>query len=245
MEGLRSRILGRHAIGEPEIAEMYALYGRYYGGTDEAQFRADLAGKDHVIELRQGDTLAGFSTVAVFEFRPQREAREITVMFSGDTIIDHRFWGTQALPAAFARFAGTVQNLGGKPLFWLLISKGHRTYRYLPLFVREYWPRHDRETPSATQALIDAIASSRFGEHYDAASGLLRFPSSRGHLKAPWTDVSACALAKPAVRFFLERNPRYGEGEELVCLAEFRADNLRGIVQRSFLEAAQCATCAA
>src|SRR5258706_8458025 len=112
MEGLRSRILGRHAIGEAEIAEMYALYGGYYGGTDEAQFRADLAGKDHVIELRQGDTLAGFSTVAVFEFRPQREAREITVMFSGDTIIDHRFWGTQALPAAFARFAGTVQNLG-------------------------------------------------------------------------------------------------------------------------------------
>jgi len=242
MEGLRSRILDRRAIGEPETAEMYALYSRYYGGTDEAQFRADLAGKDHVIELRQGEMLAGFSTVAVFEFR---EAREITVMFSGDTIIDHRFWGTQALPEAFARFAGMVQNRRAKPLFWLLISKGHRTYRYLPLFIREYWPRHDRETPSDAQALIDAIASNRFGQYYDAASGLLRFPSSRGYLKAPWTDVSACALAKPAVRFFLERNPRYREGEELVCLAEFRADNLRGIVQRSFLEAAQCAARAA
>lgn len=241
---LNATLLDRRTLTSTRIAEMYALFRQYYDGVTESIFYADLMGKDYVIELRHDDALAGFSTIALFDFFHEPSQLEATVMFSGDTIIDHRFWGSQALPAAFGKFAGEIQARRQKPLYWLLISKGHRTYRYLPLFVREYWPRHDRPTPTSMEDLLNAIALRRFGRHYDASIGLLRFPSSRGHLKEQWAEVHDAALDKPAVRFFLERNPRYAQGEELVCLAEFNADNLRGVVQRSFIEAAQCAALA-
>lgn len=235
---LTSTVRGRESIGDAQIGEMYSLFSRYYGGADESLFRHDLAQKQHVIELRHGDALAGFSTVAVYDFRDAASGTDITVMFSGDTIIDHRCWGTQALPAAFGRFAGEVSRARGKPLYWLLISKGYRTYRYLPLFLREFWPRPERDTPQAMRCLMDAIATHRFGGYYDRDAGLLRFPSSRGHLKPPWTEVAAGAASKPAVRFFLERNPGYTRGDELVCLAPFGAANLRGVVRRHFLAGA-------
>ena len=35
-------------------------------------------------------------------------------------------------------------------------------------------------------------------------------------------DLEALAALHPDIAFFAERNPRHGEGEELVCLVEIR-----------------------
>jgi hypothetical protein len=55
-------------------------------------------------------------------------------------------------------------------------------------------------------------------------------------LKVEWARVRDPLLDHPVVRFFLERNPRYHEGQELVCLTEFAADNLRSCARLAFLE---------
>ena len=87
------------------------------------------------------------------------------------------------------------------------------------------------------QTLMDALACDRFGDAYDAASGVIRFPESHGHLREPFAEVSDAHRRRPEVAFFLDRNPGYARGDELVCLCELAADKLRPLGRRVFSQA--------
>lgn len=232
---LEVAVRGVEALGEAERRAMFRLYERYYDATDWPLFHRDLGAKSHVIELRDDGELRGFSTLRLYDF--EADGARGRAIFSGDTIIDEAYWGDQALVDGFCRFAGGAKALEpAVPLYWFLISKGYRTYRYLGLFAHDYYPRHDRATPPEIARRMDALAAAKFGAAYDAASGLVRFDHSRGHLRPRWAGVPGHLRDRhPAVRFFLERNPRYHTGEEMVCLTELRPDNLRSFARRAFL----------
>lgn len=215
--------------------EMYALYERYYGETSRERFVADLADKDRVLLLRDtGGALQGFSTLAVYErhFFGER----VRILFSGDTVIDERHWGQQALAFAWLRLAGEIKSDRPEPpLYWFLISKGHRTYRYLSAFSRVFYPALQRETPDRIRELMAFLATDRFGDAYDPVGGVLRFSEPQGRLRSDYAQVSGAHRRLPEVEFFLQRNPGYVHGEELVCLCELEADNLQPIARRAFL----------
>ncbi len=235
MGRLIARVRLRSELAPHEVAELFVLYDRYYAGSSEAIFREDLAWKSHLIELREGDRLSGFSTIAVVPAGPRRE--DGRAIFSGDTVIDHAFWGEQSLSRAFCAFAGGLKAADpALPLHWLLLTKGYRTYRYLSLFSRRHFPNHAEPTPPAIQARMDAIAGTLFGAAYRPDEGLVRFPASRGHLRAAWGDIRPDLVARPDVRFFLERNPGYRDGDELVCITELAAQNLRSHALAAFEE---------
>jgi hypothetical protein len=222
------------ALRDAERREMFALYERYYEGTSYARFAADLADKSRVLVLRdESGALCGFSTLASYEreFNGQR----LGVLFSGDTVVDERHWGQQALAFAWLRLAGEMKSQRpAMPLYWFLISKGHRTYRYLSAFSREFHPAPDRATPVGTAGLMAFLARDRFGDAYDERTGVLRFPRSLGQLRGAYAAVPPAHRRLPEVAFFLERNPGYARGDELVCLCELRADNLRPMARRAF-----------
>lgn len=223
------------ALSHGERDELYRLYARHYAATELARFVEDLCGKNWVVTLRHGERVVGFSTLALRK-HVTRAGGALLELFSGDTVIDRDFWGSQALSTAFARLAGRLaREHAPLPLYWLLISKGYRTWRYLPLFAREYWPNPFGPTPPASQALLDELATARFAAAYDAASGVVRFAESQGHLQPELATVRADLAERPEIRFFLERNPRYAQGDELVCLARLTPANLRGPVLRAFL----------
>ncbi len=234
MGKLHAQVRERAALNDADIARMYDLYAAYYDGTSFALFADDLAAKSHVIELTAEGALCGFSTLALLPFEHRGEAN--LALFSGDTIIEQSHWGEQALVAAFCRFAGQLRQRQAQPLYWLLISKGYRTYRYLSLFARDYYPQHGALTPPAMQERLSTLAQRMFGDAFDAATGVVRFPQSRGHLKPGWADVRDHLRTHDVVRFFLARNPGYAAGDELVCLTELAADNLRSFARRAFVE---------
>lgn len=215
---------------------MYALYDRYYGGGDATTFRTDLEHKSHLVWLVEGERLRGFSTLATQSFHTfTQDARAV---FSGDTIIDHQFWGEQALARAFCRFAGALKaQRPEQPLYWFLISKGYRTYRYLHAFAHRYFPHPNEATPPDMQARMHELARARFGSAYRPELGIVRFEPVRGYLRPPWNEVRDGLQPRPEVRHFLARNPGYVAGDELVCLAELSASNLRSIARREFLRA--------
>ena len=211
---------------------MYALHDRYYGGARQNDFERDLAGKSHVIELRDDVGLRGFSTLCLQRYAVAEETG--LALFSGDTIIEREFWGEQALARGFCRFAGRVRGEHPKvPLFWFLISKGYRTYRYLQAFARRYYPHPVMPTPPDMQRRMDALAHARFGNCYSRETGIVRLPTP-AYLRSPWNAVRPALHARSEVRFFLERNPGYVNGDELVCITELRGENLRSIAAREF-----------
>jgi hypothetical protein len=225
------------ALTEAQRSELFALYERYYEAAEYDRFCCDLADKDSIVVLRDpAGELQGFTTLTTqeHEFRGER----LRVIFSGDTIVDERSWGQQALAFGWIRLAGCIRaERPATPLYWFLISKGHRTYRYLSAFSHRFYPTPDRETPSYEQSLLDFLAVDRFGPAYDKASGTIRFSQSHGHLKAAFAAPSALHQELPEVRFFLARNPGYVRGDELACLCKLEPDNLQPIARRAFVSA--------
>jgi hypothetical protein len=240
MTHLAARIRAQTDLAEEGRLAMFRIYSSYYEATSLELFLEDLAAKSHVIELYADGALRGFSTLSTIDF--EFEGARNHAIFSGDTIIDEAYWGEQALVHAFCRFAGDLAaKIGHRRLFWMLISKGYRTYRYLSAFARDYYPHHSgphhsEPAPDSLRLRMEHLARLKFQHHFDSESGLVRFPESRGQLRKPWLQIRGPLLEHPAVRFFLSRNPRYWAGEELVCLTELEPSNLRSFARRAFLE---------
>lgn len=230
---MTAEVTAASALGPADAAAMYALLTTYFDATSELAFQADLAEKDFVILLRDSQrSIRGFSTGKILEGDDWR------AVYSGDTIIHHEHWGEQTLALEFAAQAGRLKAQAPTiPLYWFLITKGYRTYRYLPLFFHEYYPRWDRPTPAGPRRLLDTLAEARFGAAYQSELGVVRFPLSHGHLRDAWAGVRAGLLRNPDVRYFLEHNPGYTQGDELVCLAELSEANIRPVALRVFREA--------
>jgi hypothetical protein len=236
---LFSETVSVEELGVAEKDAMYALLAENYENVNRACFEADLFEKDCAIVLRdaQDQALRGFSTQKVMQFHV--DGQPLRAVFSGDTIIARSHWGEQELGRAWSHFVAELRAEEPEiPLYWFLISKGYRTYLFLPLFFHQFFPRYDQVTPARAQEILDALAGTRYPDSYVRESGLIVFPESHGNLSHDLAEIPAHRLRSPHVRFFLSRNPRYAEGHELACLAEISAQNMRSYASRMLSESA-------
>lgn len=218
---------------------IYDLFNRHYEHVSWPQFERDLAEKDAVIVLRdaQGHP-CGFSTQKVMHVAV--DGRPVRAIFSGDTIIDPSHWGDQELGRAWCHYVGQVRAAEpNTPLYWFLISKGYRTYLYLPVFFEKYYPACGWPTPPGEQRILNALATAKFPNYYHPETGLIVFSESRGNLKPVLALVPPRRLNSPHVRFFLARNPSFAQGVELACLAEISPENMRSYPARILKEEQQ------
>ena len=169
------------------------------------------------------EVLRGFSTMLVYQ--TTAPGCRVTIVYSGDTIVGRGCWGSPALPRTWIQLVRQVAPADCGDAYWLLLTSGYRTYRFLPVFFRTFYPRHDEETPAAAQALLDAIAAERFGSRYDSATGLVRLEHPHT-LADDLVVVPTGRTADAHVKFFLARNPGFVAGDELACLTRIHDDNL-------------------
>jgi hypothetical protein len=231
---LTSHIIPVSAVSPSNREEMWNLYRRFYSGTCRELFEADLAAKDSLLLLcDSAQRIQGFSTLALGI--THTETGPVRFVFSGDTIIERAYWGTQALAFTWLRYVGELKReRPDLPLFWFLIVKGHRTFRYLPVFAREFYPHWARGTPAHISALMSKLARERFGSAFDDVNGIVRYPESHGHVAEPFAEANEREAEREDVSFFLRRNSGYRQGDELVCLCELSAENLRPLARRLF-----------
>lgn len=109
--------------------------------------------------------------------------------------------------------------------YWMLLSAGFRTYRFLPVFWREFWPRFDEAIPTSIRQLRDGIAEEFFGACFDRYAGVVRFAFPH-RLHGRLAEIPESRLEDPHVAFFISQNPGWRNGDELVCLAEIHDGNL-------------------
>ena len=222
-------------LSDRDKHQMFSLYKTYYCNSDETIFQADLESKNYVILLRAKGIIQGFSTLALYE--EEFEGSKVQVLYSGDTIIDRAHWGQPLLPKAWLQFAGKIAAETHEiPLYWLLIVKGHRTYRYLQLFSQNYYPCYNTETPLQIQKILSYLANQRFGKAYSPDKGLVCFPEPRSFLAPDLALIPEKDIKRPEVQFFLSKNPNYAQGDEMVCLCRLSPNNLTRLSLKWFME---------
>ena len=228
-----------HLVRAADIAprqreEMFALLESYYEGVERATFEADLDEKEWVIQVIDEDTnrLKGFSTQMLLEV--EVSGRTVRALFSGDTIVDSDARGERNLFQISGWFVRSLMSAyAGAELYWFLISKGYKTYRFLPLFFHEFYPRYDASTPARFAAVMDALAGCKFPATYDRALGIVKAGSCSCRLRPGVADITPDRLRDPHVRFFVERNPRHALGDELCCIAPLTPTNFTPAAYRA------------
>ncbi len=232
----------KECLSDREIHGMYSLFSQYYDGTSYDEFICDLNTKTGAIILRDmKQQVKGFSTQEIREVSFLQ--KRYTIIFSGDTIVDHHYWGQQALNYEWLKFTGKVyREMTTEKLYWFLIVKGHRTYRYLQAFYRSFYPSITLESQFPAKELLDYLAREKFAENYCDESGLIIFPKAKSRLKKSWAIIPEKDIHRPNVKYFLQKNPDYKRGNELACLCELVPENHRSFAQRIFLGSGHAAT---
>ena len=224
---LQSRIVPLAEITEADARAMFQVFARHYDCVSPDRFLADLAEKDCVLVLRDANgEICGFSTQKLL--RVSVAGSPVRAVFSGDTIVDRAHWGEQELGRCWCRYVSSLYaEEADVPLYWFLISKGYRTYLYLPLFFESFYPNCQTPTPEFEQRVLDTLAAAKFPGCYRPASGVIEFQQSQGQLKPHLAEIPARRLRNPHVQFFLRHNPGFAAGSELACLAEISLSNMK------------------
>lgn len=205
--------------------QMFSLHCSGFSNVRRDVFYGDLEQKDWVILLRDADKIVGFSTLQILRLEVGDRPR--VFLFSGDTLVERAHWQDSKLAGCFGHFMlRLIAQHPDAPLYWFLISKGYRTYRFLPVYFHRFYPAHDRETPPEYAALLRTVAAHKFNGAYDPESGLIRAGERGDRLNPTMCAIPAGRADDPHVRFFLAMNPRFSEGDELACIADISKDNL-------------------
>jgi hypothetical protein len=219
-----TRLLPRSDLTRADLAAMQRLLDRHFEGVTPEQFRRDLDEKNWAILIERAGCLVGFTTLLAYETQFRDEP--VSVIYSGDTIVAPEAWNSSALPRAWIEAVAGLRRLYPRGQYvWLLITSGFRTYRLLPVFWRDFYPRCDSPTPSEWLDLMSHLAAERFGPAYDSRAGIVRLHAPQ-RLRGALVEVPTGRRDDWHVEFFLSRNPGHPSGDELVCVTELAPENL-------------------
>ena len=233
---LRFSIVKPQEISSEEREEMFQLMDFHYANTFHEDFIRDLEKKTDVIMLydSQDGGLVGFSTQKIFRFGVND--KEILVLFSGDTIIRKEYWGSLQLSLAFGKLmVDAIRKNPDTEFYWMLISKGARTFKFLPAYFIEYYPKYGIPTPLRIKQLMDALAFYMYPEQYDKESGIIRALPDGQYLRGDFQQFGSDG--KSEVNDFFILNPGFAHGDELVCLTRLSFENIRPFIKRALARA--------
>lgn len=227
---LEGSILETGSLSPKQKNAMYLLKAKHYDNASEDSFYKDLSEKNYVVLLVSGERIIGFTTVRLIDLDVM--GQPVTGLFSGDTIVDPDHAWELTFQKTFVQLAARIMESNAHPLYWFLISKGYKTYRYLPLYFKEFYPSPDRDIPAFDKAVMDVYASYKYPEFYNSDTGVIRNTGWNDFLKKNVADVSTAKVRDPFVDYFIHANPGYDKGDELVCLARIATDNLQPAFRR-------------
>ena len=233
MKNLKYKHLSCNNLNKDTISSMLILMQDNYSNITEEQFLQDLSTKQFVGLLCDEDNkVRGFTTYAV---NPNQSGTEnYSVLFSGDTIISPEFWGTIELIRGWCFSVAQIMKTDpNKTWYWFLLSKGHRTFMYLPLFFEQYYPQIEGNIKQQADLfnLMETLAVKIYPKLYQAGTGIIRFPYEGGELKESLAQGTFDKAYKKHVNWFIQKNPYFYLGDELICLSKIDPTNMRGFAK--------------
>jgi len=221
---LTSQVLARGNLDSQTTQQMFAIYSENFDQPKMNIFERDLNGKDWIILLLDDQNrVQGFSTLALYE--TEYASQKISVVYSGDTVIRPEYWGTPQLPSTWIKTVLEKSESMQQPLYWLLISSGYKTYRFLSIFYKTFYPHYACQTPPHIHSLMGYLAKERFADDYLPQLGIVRFKSGATPLKKGVAEITNERLHDPNVTYYIKINPHHDQGDELVCITQIHPDN--------------------
>lgn len=215
------------------IEKMYLLMYEHYNNINIVKFKRDLYSKDKVFLVYDSENLIGFSTLKKLFLKLNEE--KIEGLFSGDTIIKKGFsWGTN-FQKEWIKYCLKESEKNKKlniKTYWFLISKGIKTYMYLPTYFKTYSPKLNYIENIFEKNLKNIYARKLYGERYIEKLGIIKNDSTNDYLKENIENINSRKKENENIKFFISKNPNYLEGDELVCLAEISYENLSKLGKR-------------
>ncbi len=234
---MRGRLLRRSELSPADEDAMYSLFQRHFEDVPRRQFQQDLDQKNWVILVGENEAgaLQGFSTLHFYDV--SLKGTTVSIVYSGDTVVDPSAWGRSVLSQTWIGSVNHLRRVYSKgQLYWFLLASGYRTYRFLPVYWRHFYPRCDAPTPPATRDLMHFLAKERFGPLYHREKGVVRFTSPQ-FLRKEFRGIPPRRLKDPHIAFFAKQNPGHERGDELVCLTELSRENLTPAGERMWTAA--------
>ena len=230
---LNGRLVRVADVTDSERNEMFSLMETYYEHMDRSVFEADLDEKQWVILLQdpRDSVVHGFSTQMMLDLVV--DGRPVRALFSGDTIVDHEHWAQNPLAQVWGQLALSLIDANrSAQLYWFLITKGYKTYRFLPVFFHEFYPCYDGPTPAWASRVIDALVRHKYPTAYNSAAGIVPADHFGCRLRAEVAEITSQRLRDPQVQFFAEKNPGHARGDELCCIAPLTRENFTSAAYR-------------
>ncbi len=225
------KIINVEDLSKEQKDSMFFLMYNFYSNTKRETFDDDLQEKDWVLMLFEKHTqlIVGFSTQMLFSYYFNN--KEIKVLFSGDTIIHRDYWGSMGLSLIFGELMiRLINKYENHELYWLLISKGVRTYKYLPAFFIEFFPVFNKKTPDDIKQLMTLLGKKKFPKLYDTKTGIVRAKKNAQFLKTDYQPKRE--PRKKHEIFFYKSNPNFISGDELLCITRLSINNINPFIKR-------------
>ncbi len=218
---LKARYVPISKVSVPMVRRMYEVYSGYYDNVGLELFCDDMSEKSGVllVEDKRSKRIVGFSTMKTLHLSTGNKT--VKGVFSGDTIIEQEYWGSKALQVAFfLRLIREKLRHPFRPMFWLLISKGYKTYLLMANNFYNYYPKTDAHCEKL-ESLVDNYCDQLFKPYYCSEKRILDFGEGYTHLKSNVATISdEMRTQNEKILFFEKRNPSWERGTELPCIGE-------------------------
>lgn len=232
---LTSSVVEFASLSASQRARLYELISGHFENIDEARFFHDLREKAGIILVTDvaSGAICGFSSVTRID--TTLDGAPLSAVYAGDTVLEPNSWGYSGWVRAWTQQAFALTDAAPtQPVYLVLLTSTHRTYRFIPTFFYESYPRPGHTIPPDFKARRDAVARLKFPDEYDADRGIVRLRQPTP-VRANRLDLAA--LDRPEenerTRFFHQANPGHAQGDYLACIAAFTRENFTPLGRRA------------
>lgn len=223
-------------VSVPQLLEMHQVFIQYYHNAGLNNFVTDMGKKTGVIILQEKSTdkIVGFSTWTELDI--EQNGEKAIGIFSGDTVVEKQYWGNKELQKVFVKqLLKTKIKKPKTPVFWLLISKGYKTYLLLTNNFPKHYPSHEKNNIKL-EAVVDQYCQQLYPDAYNKENRLLDFGDNYQYLKDDVAEITEDMTEEnPEIRHFTKLNPSWQQGTELPCVGEVSVHMMWNFMRKNML----------
>lgn len=212
--------------------ECFELLSKHFSCVTWNQFNTDFHEKQYVAILRKDGFLVGFSTMVTIPITTAN-GKPVYVAFSGDTAIEFEARNSMGFGITLSSFfRENISTYGDGKVWYILISKGWRTYKAMDFMFHSFSPYPSKEISILEREIAVNFGKSKYPSRLQEESLILHGLNGDQKLKddSPDLEVPTTELGL----FFKQKNPNFSNGDELICLASLSYENFTERFKRCF-----------